>query len=247
MNFYGLSNAGRLRGNNEDCYHIPRKDDPLQNIFIVADGMGGEKAGEVASTLAISGAYTVLNEEYTQGADLPLLVRRAMNEANKVVYDAAQTDKRFSNMGTTMTMALIDGEYITIGNVGDSRAYLLSEGSMKQITSDHSLVQEMVDRGLITQSEARQHPDRNIITRALGVDRFVNADLFTCLWAKGDQLLLATDGLTGMVNEQQISDILMQGADCRQRAQQLIAAANSAGGRDNITVICLENDGGSQK
>lgn len=244
MKFYGMSNAGRLRGNNEDCFHVPGKEDALQNIFIVADGMGGEKAGEVASTLAISGAYAIFQEEYTPEADLSLLVRRAMAEANKVVFDTAKADGRFANMGTTMTLAVVEGDLLVVGNVGDSRAYLFSQGELKQITSDHSLVQEMVDRGVLTPLQAREHPERNIITRALGVEKYVNADVFHHIWSQGDQLLLATDGLTGMLTEEQITEILQQGADCRRRAQQLVWAANQAGGRDNITVICMENDGG---
>jgi len=244
MSFCGLSNPGRLRENNEDCYHIPRNGDALKNLFIVADGMGGAKAGEVASALAISAAYTLFEAEYSTHCDISLLVRRAINEANKVVYNAALADKRFSNMGTTMTLALIESEYLYIGNVGDSRAYLLSNGKLKQLTNDHSLVQELIDSGIISKSEAYNHPERNVITRSLGNERFVRVDVFTAIWQKGDILLLTTDGLTGMVNEESIQEILLQKIVCRQKVEKLIAAANSAGGRDNITVVCVENDGG---
>lgn len=239
MQYFGLSNKGKVREGNEDFFHVPQNAEE-EKIFIVADGMGGENAGEVASSLAVSSAIVYLNNHVEN--DKAILLRKAFNCANKTVYKTAQSDRNYSSMGTTMVCAAIKDKDVFIANVGDSRCYILSETGFNQVTIDHSFVQEMVDKGMLTMDEAEHHPNKNLITRAIGVAKFVNVDIFKVLWKKGDKILLASDGLTGMVNNEKISEILINNSSCEDAVNQLIQAANDAGGVDNITAVLICND-----
>ncbi|HET7573135.1 MAG TPA: Stp1/IreP family PP2C-type Ser/Thr phosphatase [Gaiellaceae bacterium] len=224
------SDTGRKRRRNEDNYVV------APPLFAVADGMGGAQAGEVASKLA---AATL---EDGEGAELhgDARVRSLIVEANRRVYDRASSDPAASGMGTTMTVALVEGMTVTIGHVGDSRAYLLREGRMEQLTDDHSLVNELLKSGKLSPDEAQAHPQRSVITRAVGTDPDVEADVFPIEACDGDVFLLCSDGLTDMVEDEDILGVLDRHRDDLDRAvRQLVAAANRGGGEDNITAVAF--------
>lgn len=241
MNFFGLSNKGKVRGNNEDYFHIPKEENDVK-LFIVADGMGGENAGEVASCLAVSSIALHVLANYQDIDDITLLLRQAINNANKTVYQTAKSDKNYNHMGTTVVCAIIKDNVVYVANVGDSRCYLVNENNLQQISIDHSFVQEMIDKGLLSVDEAKNHPNKNLITRAIGVDRFVDTDVFIKPFNKGDKLLLATDGLTGMIDSEKISSIINSENNCKKAVEKLIDSANEAGGKDNITAVLICND-----
>ena len=222
------SDIGRVRSNNEDSYLA---DDPL---FAVADGMGGENAGEVASALALEVLAKMAGEGRT--VDLTDWVR----EANREVWDRSVSDRSVAGMGTTLTAVLADGERLRLAHVGDSRAYLLRNGQLRRLTEDHTRVARMVREGTITEEQAARHPERNIITRALGISIDVNVDQILVDVRTGDRLLLCTDGLTGMVPEEELRTILQSAAAPEEAARKLIEAANEAGGADNVTAVVLD-------
>ena len=227
-----LSDVGRARQSNEDSY-LERS--PL---FVVADGMGGARAGEVASAIAVETAgSTDVGESPEQ--DLAEVARNA----NREIYRKAQEDSEHAGMGTTFTGALVTGSEIAIGHVGDSRMYRLRDGELERLTQDHSLVEEFVRQGKLTPEEAEVHPQRSIITRALGPEPEVQVDTFTYPGRDGDIYLLCSDGLTGMVSEPEVTEILKAGGPLDESAQRLIDAANENGGRDNITVVLFRLEG----
>jgi PPM family protein phosphatase len=226
----GRSDTGRKRRHNEDSYvHQP----PL---FAVADGMGGALAGELASRLAIEAIEG--RESDSGGVEL---VTSLVQAANRSVYERSRADSSVSGMGTTMTLALLEGEIVTIGHVGDSRAYLIRDGELKQVTNDHSLVAELMRSGKLTPEEAEHHPQRSVITRALGTDADVDVDTYIVEVQPGDIFLLCSDGLTSMVGNDAILEIVEQNLDDLDAiTRELIALANQGGGEDNITVVCFE-------
>ncbi|MBS6475667.1 MAG: Stp1/IreP family PP2C-type Ser/Thr phosphatase [Clostridiales bacterium] len=238
MQFYAKSVTGKVRSNNQDCYHIPLGRENEAKLFVVSDGMGGTRGGEVASTLSTS-AFVTFIQSNSEQEDKALLLRRGAARANTEVYRAARADARFKDMGTTMTAALVEGESIYVLQIGDSRAYLLRDYDLKQITTDHSYVQELVEKGYITEEEAAHHPDKNKITRALGTGSFVNADIYTLSWRPGDLLLLCSDGLSNMLSKAEIRKIMCLSQGCEKCAEMLVEKALEAGGRDNITVVCV--------
>jgi protein phosphatase len=224
------SNVGRKRRHNEDSYVS------APPVFAVADGMGGAQAGEVASALA---AGTVTETAAEPGATPAQRVTQLVKAANLKVHERASSDAAVSGMGTTMTVAILseDGK-ITIGHVGDSRAYRLRDDELEQLTQDHSLVGELVRRGELTPEEAAVHPQRSVITRALGTDSDVDVDVFSYEAADGDLYLLCSDGLSTMVPKDKIAEILRNNKKSLQSAtHELIKAANDRGGDDNITAI----------
>jgi serine/threonine protein phosphatase PrpC len=226
-----ITDTGRKRRRNEDAYVC---EPPL---FAIADGMGGAQAGEVASRLAAaalkeSGAKTLGGEERI--ADL-------IQEANRRVYDRSSTDPNTSGMGTTITVALVENGNVAFGHVGDSRAYLIRDGRMEQVTEDHSLVNELMKSGKLSREEAETHPQRSVITRALGTDPDVDADTFTIEAKSGDVFLLCSDGLTDMVGEREILELVeLNRLDIDVALKSLVRAANRSGGEDNITVVAFE-------
>ena len=233
------SHVGRKRRHNEDAYvHAP----PL---FAVADGMGGAQAGEVASALATE---AVLAGSPTTGQPNEQRVVELIREANRRVHERALTDATASGMGTTMTVAVFDpAGTVTIGHVGDSRAYLFRNGTLAQLTDDHSLVAELVRRGELTPEEAETHPQRSVITRALGTEREVAIDAFTVPVSDGDVLLLCSDGLTTMVDGESLARLLGDNqGDVRAAARALIAEANNRGGDDNITTVLFQIGSGDE-
>jgi PPM family protein phosphatase len=224
------TDIGRSRRINEDGYLVR---DPL---FAVADGMGGHQGGEVASSLALE---TLGRLNAGQDGALRALVEE-IRRANREVLEKGGADPALQGMGTTLTVLLTEGEKAHVAHVGDSRAYLLRDGNLQQLTEDHTLVQRMVREGRLTPDEADHHPQRSILTRALGVDEEVPVDELTLPIHSGDRLLLCTDGLTGMIGEKRIQDILEAQRDPQAASNQLVEEANRAGGDDNITVIVLE-------
>jgi serine/threonine protein phosphatase PrpC len=231
-----LTHTGRKRRHNEDSYiHEP----PL---FAVADGMGGAKAGEVASGLAVDALR--LRPDF--GGDAEAYVVDLIQEANRRVYRRATEDASAAGMGTTMTVALVDddGGRVTIGHVGDSRAYRVRDGKLEQLTDDHSLVGELIRSGKLTREEAEVHPQRSVITRALGTDPDVDVDTFVVDARPGDTFLICSDGLSSMVDDETILGVVREHPrDLQAAAKGLIAAANRGGGDDNITVVVFALDG----
>jgi protein phosphatase len=225
-----ITDTGRKRRRNEDAYVC---EPPL---FAIADGMGGAQAGEVASRLAAA----ALRES---GADAGGEQRIAdlIQEANRRVFDRSSSDPNTSGMGTTITVALVENGNVSFGHVGDSRAYLIRNGLMEQITEDHSLVNELLKSGKLSPEEAEAHPQRSVITRALGTDPDVDADTFTIEAQTGDLFLLCSDGLTDMVSNEAILDLVERHRrDMNQALRELVRAANRGGGEDNITVVAFE-------
>jgi PPM family protein phosphatase len=221
------TDIGRVRERNEDSILV---DPPL---YVVADGMGGHRGGQVASQIALE----TMEELSTEGrSSLAEHVRRA----NRAVWDRSVEDEQLSGMGTTLTAAKIDGASALIAHVGDSRAYMLRDGELRQLTTDHTLVARMVKSGEITEAEADVHPHKNVLTRALGTDEQVEVDEDSIALADGDRLLLCSDGLTGMVTEDQIQAILENSDQPQQAADRLVKAANRAGGIDNISVVVID-------
>ena len=240
MKFYGLSNTGKVRGNNEDFYHIPTNEEE-QRLFIVADGMGGACAGEVASSLAVADTVQFINANFNNYDDRALLLRKAIGSANKTVFATSKADRIYESMGTTLVAALIENQKVFVANVGDSRCYIISKNKMEQVSVDHSFVQELVDKGMLTRAEAKHHPDRNLITRAIGSDKHVAVDVFCKDFNAGDRILLASDGLTSMIEENEIEQIMLSGDDPKVIVNTLVEKANEAGGKDNVTVVVVLN------
>jgi serine/threonine protein phosphatase PrpC len=223
------SDTGRQRNANEDSYFARAP------VFAVADGMGGAQAGEVASQLAAE-AFEPGNE--TEESPETYL-RRIAEEANTRIHAYAQRDSSRSGMGTTLTAALVQGEEISLAHVGDSRAYVYRNGKLRRLTSDHSLVEELRRQGRLTEQQAEEHPQRSIITRALGPEREVDIDTMTYPARPGDVFLLCSDGLTTMVPEDRIATVLGASPDLDTAVSRLVREANEAGGRDNITVVAF--------
>jgi serine/threonine protein phosphatase PrpC len=226
-----VTDAGRTRRHNEDSYVI---DPPL---FAIADGMGGAQAGEVASRLATA----ALKKESGPGTGGEQRIADLIQEANRRVYDRSSSDPNTSGMGTTITVALVEGEDVAFGHVGDSRAYLIRDETMEQLTEDHSLVNELLKTGKLSREEAETHPQRSVITRALGTDPDVDVDTFSVRAENGDLFLLCSDGLTDMVSEESILDVVERNRnDIDGALRALVKEANRGGGQDNITVVAFE-------
>jgi PPM family protein phosphatase len=227
------TDIGQVREGNEDSYLI------VEPLYAVADGMGGHRGGEVASSMALETVQGMF--ERREGS-----LAEQVAEANRAVFDRSQSDRKVSGMGTTLTAAQLDGNRVHLVHVGDSRAYLLRGGELTQITEDHTLVHRMVVEGEISEEEAETHPHRSILTRALGVDQNIQVDEGDLEVAPGDRLLLCTDGLTGMVPEGEIREILLESLDPQEAVDKLVKVANRAGGIDNITAVILDfaDDGG---
>ncbi len=221
------SDIGLVREGNEDSYLT------LAPLFAVADGMGGHRGGEVASQLAVETLERTFQAGQGELTD-------QVQEANRVVFERSVTDRQVAGMGTTLTVALVEGDRIRLAHVGDSRAYLLRDGELRLLTQDHTLVHQMVLEGEISEQEAQTHPQRSVLTRALGVDVLVEIDDETVAVRPGDRLLLCTDGLTSMVSEEEIGEILREVPDTREAAERLVRAANDGGGADNTTVVILD-------
>lgn len=241
LKFYSMTDIGKRRELNEDYVYASKEPiGCLENLFIVADGMGGHKAGDYASEHTVKKVVEVIAEcEVESTLKIEKILQRAIDEANTYIYHCSNRDEALSGMGTTLVVATYSQGKLTVANVGDSRLYLVNQ-EMTQITRDHSLVQEMVSLGGIDSETAKVHPDKNIITRAVGVSALVKADFYEIQLMQGDKILLCTDGLTNMLSDEQIHRIISEHTDIEQAVQMLIAKANDEGGRDNIGVVLVE-------
>jgi serine/threonine protein phosphatase PrpC len=214
------------RGNEDSSYaHEP--------VFVVADGMGGARAGEVASQMVVDAFSSGLPEDGTPEERLSMVVQRA----NREIHERSHKEAERAGMGTTVTAAYLDQDTLALAHVGDSRAYLLRDGELSRLTEDHSLVEELLRGGKLTEEEALEHPQRSVITRALGIEPIVEIDTWTYPLRPADIVLICSDGLTSMIPEQQIRDAITQSRTLAEAADRLITEANGAGGRDNITVV----------
>jgi len=236
------TSKGKIREINQDSYYISA--DENCPLFIIADGMGGHKAGEVASKLAveiISSSFEnqIKNIEMDDNSIINA-IKNSIWRANDEIYRKSIENEEYSGMGTTVTMAYETNGNIFIGHVGDSRAYLLRDNTLYQITKDHSLVEELVKNGTITREEARFHPQKNIITRAVGTNKEVEIDLIVKERTKGDILLLCTDGLTNMLNDEEIKELLIINDDMQKACELLVQLSNEKGGLDNISVVAIK-------
>ncbi len=238
MKSASATHVGHVRQENEDF--LIAKD----NVFIVADGMGGHSAGDIASKLTAQTVYKVITED--TGKDTLQKIKKAIETANKKVIEKALQIEAKNGMGTTLTLVVIEGSTAFVGHIGDSRAYLLRGAKLKQITEDHSMVEEMVKQGKITKKEASEHPYRNVITKAVGSDTKIAPDLFSFELSEGDRLLLTSDGLTSMIKDSAIKKIISEGK-LKESCDKLIAAANAKGGADNTTVILVDFLGAKKK
>jgi protein phosphatase len=231
-----LTDVGKVRSSNEDAYGLALD----HGVFIVADGMGGHQAGEVASQQAVDSLLESLcNREPEESAAEAM--RRAVADANTQIAAAAQKDRNLKGMGTTVVGAIVEGNRFTVAHVGDSRAYLVRDRAIKQLTEDHSMVAELVKAGVITPEAAETHPYRSAISRSLGQFKEVETDTIEMEFAPGDQLLLCTDGLTRFAKAEEILERILANDDPQDAAQALIDLANERGGRDNITAILISN------
>ncbi|MFA9422536.1 MAG: Stp1/IreP family PP2C-type Ser/Thr phosphatase [Sedimentibacter sp.] len=241
MKVYYDTNKGLLRENNEDNLIV--EETGRYNLYAVADGMGGHKAGEVASSLAIDSIRECFKESFQQeDFQAPSFIIKSVKTANDKIREEALKKEECFGMGTTITMAVVDLELniAYIGNVGDSRAYILENNEIKQITDDHTYVNELLKDGKITKGEAKNHPKRNVITRAVGSEESVNPDIFEIEIFEKEVILLCTDGLTTHLSDEKIRDTLKEYGSS-ESVQKLIEMANDNGGTDNITIIIVDN------
>lgn len=238
MKTYSITDTGVMREMNQDYFFA--SDEPvgsLPNLYIVADGMGGHKAGDYASRYTTQ--RLVASVSRSSGEEPVTILKEAIETANRLLLEEAREDETKRGMGTTVVAATIIANRLYVANVGDSRLYLAGR-EMRQITRDHSLVAEMVRIGEMGAAEAKAHPDKNIITRAIGASAHVEADFFEVDLTPEDRILICTDGLTNMVEESVIHDVVTEDAPIEQRVEKLVHAANRAGGKDNITVMIIE-------
>lgn len=233
-----LSDIGNSRKINED--YLGFHEDPNKKLYIIADGMGGHNAGEIASKIAVENTIEyVFSIDKIEQAEITL--KEAIEFSNSKIYEASITDLALKGMGTTITACLIKENKMVVANVGDSRCYVLENGSLNQITSDHSLVQQLVDNGSITEEEAAIHPNRNVITRALGTALKVEIDTFSIELSNISKVMLCTDGLTNSLSKEEIYGIITEN-DCKSSCEKLIELSKQHGARDNITVIIFEGE-----
>lgn len=237
---FSMTNIGRKRKLNQDyVYTSEQPVGNLPNLFLVADGMGGHNAGDYASQLAVETMVESIAD--SQETDILRIFDMAIQAANRRIRELGARSPQLEGMGTTMVAACLRENSLYVANVGDSRLYVVNRFGLRQITRDHSWVEEMVRRGGIGREEARNHPDKNIITRAVGAEDTVRADFFTVCLEAGDEILMCTDGLTNMLEDEEIRMILDGARDIVEKTQELVRAANENGGRDNISVILIEH------
>ena len=236
---FSITDIGRRRKINQD--YVYTSEEPvgnLPNLFIVADGMGGHKAGDYASKVTVE----IMQQEVANSLEKnpTLILKKAIETANEVIRRCAAENPDLEGMGTTVVAATCMGHYLQIANVGDSRLYIVNKKEIRQITRDHSLVEEMVRMGGLDRAGARNHPDKNIITRAVGANNVIEPDFFTVELKEGDIVHMCSDGLTNMLEDEEIRMLLGGARDIGEKAVELVEAANENGGRDNISVILLE-------
>lgn len=243
MILYGKTDIGKVRDTNQDTFAYG---EPIEEgcFALVCDGMGGQNGGNIAS----QSARDKLTENFVRSMDsnmstqdIKSMMMEGFKKANLSIYDKSKINDNLHGMGTTIVAAATLGDYVCIGHVGDSRAYLYADGLLTQITSDHSFVQLLVERGKISKEDAKDHPRRNEITRAIGVSDYVETDILELNLREKNRILLCSDGLTGVCTDEEICEIL-KSSDSKQSVERLINLANDHGGKDNITVVVIENN-----
>ena len=235
---FSVTDIGKKRKLNQDyIYASEEAVGNLPNLFIVADGMGGHKAGDFASKCTVETICELASRSFEKNP--VIILKKAIETANGDVYKKSTEDEAYEGMGTTVVVASCLGKYLQIANVGDSRLYVIGE-EITQITKDHSLVEEMVRMGGINREAARNHPDKNIITRAVGADNTVAIDFFSVELKPSEKVLMCSDGLTNMLEDEEIRMIVQGPGSVEMRAKELVSAANERGGKDNISVILIE-------
>jgi serine/threonine protein phosphatase PrpC len=244
----GYTDVGKVREVNQDSFAAI----DLIGLYIVADGMGGHAAGEKASLSAVTTAIEIFSaydfdEQRLSGSDVTLgiedVIKIALKEANNRIIQASISSIHLQGMGTTEVISVYHNDHIYFGNVGDSRGYLIRSDGIRQLTRDHSVVQDLKDQGLITEEEAKVHPYRNVITRCLGMQADIDVDTFSMPLEPGDRILMCTDGLTNLVSNDEIKEFVLGNAELENACRKLVDTANERGGHDNITVVLLHYDG----
>lgn len=247
MRFYGITDVGRERSINEDCISLPETSENLK-IFVLADGMGGANAGEVASKEAVEASKMYIEKNIEKVLDgtvdeLRELILNAVLEANKRVIELSNAVPEYKGMGTTLIVLYVFKNKVFIGHVGDSRVYRIRKNIIRQLTKDHSFVQELVNSGTITKQEAKNHPQKNALTKVIGYEENIEPDIITKGFLKDDVILICSDGLTNMLDDSQIYEIITKNIlDTEKMSKELVDRANESGGLDNISVITISND-----
>ncbi len=243
MKIFSATDKGRVRDSNQDSYAAGRLSDTA-TYAVVCDGMGGANGGNVASAIAVK----TISESFTRNfrnnmtdGSIRMLMESAISTANSAVLSAASKNPDYKGMGTTVVTVIVEGERVTLAHLGDSRAYLFTNGDLKLLTHDHSVIQSMIDRGQLTETQAKYHPDKNVITRALGVNKDIDIDFDDLLLNSGDMILLCTDGLTNYVEKERLV-FLINKTEPELLPEAFIKSANSGGGGDNITAVLLANE-----
>ena len=242
MQFAKLTDKGSVRANNED--YCDAKQSGNYTLLVLADGMGGANSGEIASTTTVNSIFGYLDDDFLrnlQEPDIPGVLTEVISRTNSEVFNLSESEDRYKGMGTTLEICLIANNTAYIAHIGDSRVYKISrDGTIVRITKDHSLVEYMIDAGTITRADAASHPQKNVITRALGTAPSVEADILTCPFLEGDIILMCSDGLSNMLDEDTMASVASEKEEISNRAEKLVKMANDAGGNDNITVILAE-------
>ncbi len=241
MQYWGLTDPGCVRTQNQDSYQIEQLD-RSSLLCVVCDGMGGAKSGNVASALAVDVFIQEIRRSWKAGLELwqtDQILRSAVKLANFTVFDQAQQFEEFNGMGTTLVAALLQGKQATVINVGDSRAYGINGEGIRRITRDHSLVQMMLERGELTPEQARTYPGKNLITRAIGTEPMVESDLYHVPMERGDSLLLCSDGLSNMMDDQEILFEVVHGVNKQFCCRRLLEIAKNRGAPDNVTSVLV--------
>ncbi len=240
---YAKSDPGKVREMNQDSYYISQSLDEVQ-LYMLADGMGGYKGGEIASKLAIQSAKSYIQNNFKEipkdRDSIIQLLASSMEYANMVVYEKSKEDKELENMGTTLEIVLVYGNKAFIGHIGDSRIYRIRKSFIRKLTQDHSYVQKLVKDGTITQEEAKHHPQKNMLMKALGCNAFIEPDILVRGFLKEDVYIMCSDGLSNLVEQEEMYDIVLKN-NIEQAPKEFVELANERGGYDNITVAVIKN------
>lgn len=245
MKVFTKTDVGQARSMNQDSLLVSENKDKGLNLYILADGMGGYKGGEIASKVAVTAVEKYITEKFdTISKDKESildLIDDSIDFANSAIYDESEQDEELQDMGTTLEVLLIYKNKVYIGHIGDSRIYRIRKNRMKKITTDHSYVEKLIQDGEITREEAYNHPKKNLLIKALGTDKVAKPDLLYTMLNKNDVLLMCSDGLTNMIKEDEILDIVLSKEALEDTTEILVDKANEAGGLDNISVIIIDN------
>jgi len=242
MKGYTITDIGKVRSENQDCVRFVQNALPSFGVLALCDGMGGARAGSIASEIALTSFISKITENLSDKKSKDKIsdkVREAVEQANSIIFERGKSDLQCEGMGTTLVAAIIKGKESYVVNVGDSRAYLIAGGNIEQITHDHSFVEEMIGRGSITREAARNHPRKNIITRALGAEETVKCDIFEPVLSKNDLLLLCSDGLSNTLSDEEILEISKNSKNLSDIGKELLDLALSRGAPDNVTIGLL--------